>query len=113
MDAGGGELREGESVLREYPYSTPVGKFVVEDLPFVINDITERDPRIEQLFHDFTTPQPIRLRTSSLESAYKCSGARAYFLQNVLHNWAEPVCKTILQRPELLQVANWQHHHTR
>lgn len=58
VDVGGGKGHEAELVLKKYPDSK--GKFVVEDLPFVINDITDLDPRIERLPHDFTKEQPIK-----------------------------------------------------
>jgi len=58
VDVGGGKGHEGELVLRKYPDTR--GRFVVEDLGFVIEDITELDERIERLPHDFTKAQPIR-----------------------------------------------------
>ncbi|KAI9694548.1 MAG: hypothetical protein M1822_000164 [Bathelium mastoideum] len=83
VDVAGGKGHEGEAVVKKYP--AVQGRFVVEDLPFVINNITNLDPRIERLPYDFRDEQPIK-------------GARTYFLQNVLHNWADSVCQTILQR---------------
>jgi len=58
VDVGGGKGHESELVLKLYPETK--GKFVVEDQPFVIEDITDLDPRIERLPHDFTKPQPIK-----------------------------------------------------
>ncbi|KAK4552267.1 hypothetical protein LTR86_010437 [Recurvomyces mirabilis] len=81
VDVGGGKGHEGEAVLKKFPGVQ--GKFVVQDLPFVIKDIAYLDSRVERMAHDFTTPQPVK-------------GARVYFLQNILHNWASPVCHTIL-----------------
>lgn len=82
VDVGGGKGHESEAVIKKYSESMS-GKVVLQDLPFVIEDITELDSRIERLPHDFTKPQPIKT-------------ARTYFLQNILHNWADPVCDTIL-----------------
>lgn len=83
VDVGGGKGHECVAVLKKYPNA--LGKFVVEDLPFVINDITDLDPRVERLPHNFLDLQPIK-------------GARTYFLANILHNWANPVCHNILSR---------------
>lgn len=83
VDVGGGRGHESEAILEKYPLSARAGRFVLEDLGFVIDDIGKLDPHIEKLAHDFTQSQPIK-------------GARVYFLQNVLHNWADPVCNTIL-----------------
>lgn len=58
VDVGAGKGHEAELVLKKYPESR--GKFIVEDLPFVIDDITELDERIERLPHDFTKAQPIK-----------------------------------------------------
>lgn len=64
VDVGGGKGHEAQLVRRKYPDAR--GKFVVEDLPFVINDISDLDPSVERLPHDFTTPQPIKGAWSSL-----------------------------------------------
>lgn len=61
VDVGGGRGHEGEAVLKKYPGVK--GRFVVEDLPFVINDIENLNPRIERLAHDFTQPQPVKGET--------------------------------------------------
>jgi len=58
VDVGGGKGHESELLLKLYPGIE--GKLVVEDLPFVIDDITDLDSRIERLSHDFTKPQPIK-----------------------------------------------------
>jgi hypothetical protein len=66
VDVGGGKGHECKNLLDRYPDLQ--GKLVTQDLPFVIDDIYDLDPRIEKMPHDFTTPQSIK-------------GARAYFLQ--------------------------------
>lgn len=81
VDVGGGRGHEAEAVIKKYPEI--LGRYVLEDLSFVVDDAADLDTRIEKLPHDFTTPQPVK-------------GARVYFLQNILHNWADPVCDIIL-----------------
>lgn len=97
VDVGGGKGHECRSVLGKYPEAQ--GKFALEDLPFVIDDVAQLDERVERVKHDFTTPQPIRGELFDLDKSVTRltnSGARVYFLQNILHNWASPVCLTIL-----------------
>jgi len=58
VDVAGGKGHECELLLKKFP-DLP-GKLMLEDLPFVIDDITDLDGRIERVKHDFTTPQPIQ-----------------------------------------------------
>ena len=102
VDVGGGKGHEAELILKKYPGSR--GRFVVEDLPFVINDIASLDDRVERLPHDFTKEQPIKGMIGWKSKCIPCLslidrhqiGARTYFLQNILHNWASDTCHTIL-----------------
>ena len=86
VDVGGGKGHHVQELLDNYP--EVMGKFAVQDLPFVIDDIAKShidlSPRIEPIAHSFLEPQPIK-------------GARTYWLANILHNWADPVCRTILK----------------
>ena len=58
VDVGGGKGHEGEAVVKKHPEAK--GRFVVEDLPFVINNITDLDARIERLPYDFRDEQPVK-----------------------------------------------------
>jgi len=85
VDVGGGKGHHVQELIKKYPDAK--GKFVVQDLPFVIDDIAESGitlpPRMQAMPHSFLEPQPIK-------------GARTYWLANILHNWASPVCRVIL-----------------
>ncbi|KAI9928848.1 hypothetical protein ASPWEDRAFT_180413 [Aspergillus wentii DTO 134E9] len=59
------------------------GRFILEDLPSVIDDIQDLDGRIERVKHDYFTPQPIK-------------GARIYYMRSSLHDWSDTSCTTIL-----------------
>ncbi|CAK3973812.1 S-adenosyl-L-methionine-dependent methyltransferase [Lecanosticta acicola] len=85
VDVGGGKGLPISRLLQKYPFAADKGKFALEDLPQAINQIGRGslDSRIECVAHDFFTPQPIR-------------GARAYFLENILHNWTDDSCRQIL-----------------
>lgn len=66
VDVGGGKGHECELLFKKFPGMK--GKLVIQDLPFVIDDIQQLDSRVERMYHDFTKPQPMK-------------GPRAYFLQ--------------------------------
>jgi hypothetical protein len=57
VDVAGGKGHECELLLKKFPNLQ--GKLVLEDLPFVIDDISVLDDGIERVKHDFTTPQSI------------------------------------------------------
>lgn len=82
VDVGGGKGHEGERMLQRYS-TAEAGKFVLQDLSFVLAGIEELDPRIERIEHDFNKPQPIK-------------GARAYFMRDILHNYSDGECLHIL-----------------
>jgi hypothetical protein len=54
VDVAGGKGHECEMLLKKFPNLR--GKLVLEDLPFVIDDITDLDDKIERVEHDFNTP---------------------------------------------------------
>ncbi|CAG8975340.1 hypothetical protein HYALB_00005670 [Hymenoscyphus albidus] len=61
------------------------GSLVLEELPEVLDSITDLDASIVQVKHDFFLPQPkIAL------------GAKAYFLSTILHDWPDKEGKIIL-----------------
>jgi hypothetical protein len=66
-------------------FSDVKGRFVLEDLPVVINDYRSANARIEPLKHDILTPQPIH-------------DARVYFLHHVLHDWSDDASIQILSQ---------------
>jgi hypothetical protein len=61
------------------------GRLILQDLPVVLNDITDLDTKIERMPYDFNTEQPIK-------------GARAYYLHHILHDYPDEKCVDIIQR---------------
>jgi hypothetical protein len=60
------------------------GRLMLEDLPASVVKLDEEDLKpIEVVGHDFFTPQPI-------------TGAKAYFLKLILHDWNDEKCREIL-----------------
>jgi O-methyltransferase domain len=82
VDIAGGRGHEVGQLKARFPDAP--GRFVLEDLPAVIDDIKELDSSIERIKHDFFEPQPVK-------------GARTYFMANILHNWPDDDCRKILK----------------
>jgi hypothetical protein len=57
VDVGGGRGHDLNTFLKYFPDAK--GRFVLEDLPVVIDDVNDRNPQIEAVKHDFFDRQPI------------------------------------------------------
>ncbi|KAK6216883.1 hypothetical protein QIS74_06997 [Colletotrichum tabaci] len=84
VDVGGGHGRDLARVLEAYP-DPEEGDLVLQDLPEVIR-IAKPDEkgRIKCMEHDFFEKQPV-------------TGARAYYMHTVLHDWDDERCRQILR----------------
>ncbi|KAL8869656.1 MAG: hypothetical protein Q9174_004105 [Haloplaca sp. 1 TL-2023] len=82
VDVGGG-LGHGLIEIKDR-FPDINGRLVLQDLPKTIEQADSRDAVFESMVHDFFTPQPVR-------------GARAYLMRQVLHDWPDAECQTILQ----------------
>ncbi|PCH06272.1 Winged helix-turn-helix transcription repressor DNA-binding [Penicillium occitanis (nom. inval.)] len=71
---GGGKGHDLNKFITTVPDAK--GRYVLEDLPVVIDDTYDRNPRIDAVKHDFFQEQPIQ-------------GARIYFMHHVLHDWPD------------------------
>ena len=58
IDIAGGRGHDIQGFVRRFPDAS--GKLVLQDLPAVIDEITDLDERILQMKYDFFTPQPIK-----------------------------------------------------
>ncbi|KAF5861654.1 hypothetical protein ETB97_012741 [Aspergillus alliaceus] len=81
VDVGGGRGHELRAFKQRFPMGP--GQLVLEDLPFVIDDIQELDVDIKKVKYDFFCPQPVK-------------GARAYYFKHILHDWSDENCQEIL-----------------
>ncbi|KAI1337191.1 S-adenosyl-L-methionine-dependent methyltransferase [Xylariaceae sp. FL0016] len=61
------------------------GELVLGDLPAVVSQIKDLDPKIKRVEYDFHTEQPAK-------------GARAYYMHSCLHDWPDKTCLSILGR---------------
>lgn len=87
VDIGGGLGGDISSFNSKFPGWS--NRLVLEDTPEVISEAresgSELSSTIKLVAHDFFKPQPAEL-----------SGAKAYFLRLVLHDWPDKECQTIL-----------------
>ncbi|OLN82370.1 Demethylsterigmatocystin 6-O-methyltransferase 8 [Colletotrichum chlorophyti] len=83
VDIGGSIGHDLDEFCRKHPNAP--GRHVLQDLPHVLDQVHEIDPKIEAMEYDFHTEQPVK-------------GARAYYMHSVLHDWTDEVCKSILAR---------------
>lgn len=80
VDVGGGYGQKASALKQAVP-DLP-GRFIVQDLPGVVENAPRNDG-IEFQAHDFFTEQPVK-------------GARAYYIRQCLHNWPTEKCVQIL-----------------
>ncbi|MCJ1405545.1 hypothetical protein MMC11_008773 [Xylographa trunciseda] len=79
VDVGGGMGHEAIALKKKFP-KIP-GKFILQDLPQTVKDLHLEG--VEAMAHDFMKVQTIK-------------GARVYYFRNVLHDWSDEICQTIL-----------------
>ncbi len=103
VDIGGGLGHDLDEFRRKHPYAA--GRLVLQDLPFVIDQIGDLHESIERVPYNFHTEQPIKGefdRPSDNQGRggllTGCRGARAYYLHSVLHDWPDDVSARILAR---------------
>ncbi|MCJ1398246.1 hypothetical protein MMC11_001443 [Xylographa trunciseda] len=82
VDVGGGMGHDLVELKKKQP-DLP-GRFILQDLPQVVEHIVQPLEGIEVTSHDFYTKQP-------------ATGARVYFMHSVLHDWPDADCRRILQ----------------
>jgi hypothetical protein len=82
VDIAGGRGHEVAQIKANYPGAP--GRFILEDLPAVIDDVKELDASIERIKYNFFEPQPVK-------------GAKVYFMANIMHNWTDGDCTKILK----------------
>ena len=101
VDIGGGRGHDLEAFRNRFPDAK--GSLVLQDLPPVIDDIKELHSDILRMKCDFFTPQSVEglfltnLTFASLADDVFFSGARAYYLRSILHDYSDAVCRKILQ----------------
>ncbi|KAL8832822.1 MAG: hypothetical protein Q9191_000006 [Dirinaria sp. TL-2023a] len=80
----GGNVGYGLHELKTKHPDLP-GRFVLQDRPDVIEKVIDTGDSIESYAYDFFTKQPVK-------------GARAYFMDSILHDWDDSDCRRILHQ---------------
>ncbi|KAG5991772.1 hypothetical protein E4U43_003939 [Claviceps pusilla] len=84
VDIGGSRGHDLEKFHARHP-DIPDGSLILQDLPEAVQDLQLQLPKAVQVQgYDFFTEQPVK-------------GARAYFMHNVLHDWADDKAMVILE----------------
>ncbi|KAF2499929.1 S-adenosyl-L-methionine-dependent methyltransferase [Lophium mytilinum] len=86
VDVGGGLGQQIVALKEKYPAIAEKGKLVLQDLPETIAHVKAFGKGlegIELVAQDFHTPQAVK-------------GARIYYLRNILHDYPDDICVTIL-----------------
>ncbi|KAL4879033.1 sterigmatocystin 8-O-methyltransferase precursor [Aspergillus karnatakaensis] len=81
VDMGAGEGKYLHTFNKKFPAAS--GRRVLQDLPNVVENISEPPSKTELMAHDFFNPQPVK-------------GARTYFLHWILHDWTDEKAREIL-----------------
>ncbi|KAL9608903.1 MAG: hypothetical protein Q9167_006284 [Letrouitia subvulpina] len=81
VDVGGGLGHQCQLLRQKFPHHP--GRVILQDLPVVIEQALPL-LGVEKMPHNFWTLQPVK-------------GAKAYYMRNVLHDYPDDKCVTILQ----------------
>ncbi|CEL10446.1 hypothetical protein ASPCAL13565 [Aspergillus calidoustus] len=81
VDIGGGEGHYLHAFNRRFPHAP--GQRILQDLPHVIDTVSDIPDKTKLMAYDFFTAQPVQ-------------GARTYYLHWILHDWADPQARHIL-----------------
>ncbi|KAE9375979.1 S-adenosyl-L-methionine-dependent methyltransferase [Stipitochalara longipes BDJ] len=92
VDIAGGRGHEVGQLKIRFPEAP--GRFILEDLPAVIDDTKELDNSIERIKYDFFQSQPVK-------------GSRTYFMANIMHNWPDEDCRKIIKNVAQVMVKGY------
>lgn len=84
VDVGGNLGHQVRKFQETFPGMN--GRYVLEDLPEVVAQVTDLPPSTTKVGHDFFTPQPDDVKH-----------AKAYYLRTILHDWPETQARSILR----------------
>ncbi|KZL80419.1 s-adenosyl-l-methionine-dependent methyltransferase [Colletotrichum incanum] len=91
VDVGGSIGHDMERFRKAHPETA--SRLYLEDLPEVVKLSKCPDP-VNKIGHDFFTPQPIKADPVSWDGI---TGARAYYMHGVLHDWSDEPARKILE----------------
>ncbi|KAL4902752.1 hypothetical protein BDW74DRAFT_157507 [Aspergillus multicolor] len=83
VDVGGGQGHYLHAFNKRFPVESTPGRRVLQDLPHVLDAVTDVPDGTKLMAHDFFTEQPVK-------------GARTYYLHWILHDWSDEQALQIL-----------------
>ncbi len=98
VDIAGGGGYDHEAFRLRFPHAR--GRLILQDLPVVIDGLTDLHKDIMPMKYDFFTPQPIKGMSPVLPyqgSTDIALGARAYYFRTVFHDWSDNKAREILR----------------
>jgi len=81
VDVGGGFGQQSARLVKAFPQLK--GRVVLQDLSQTFVILPSQPEGVETMVHDFFKPQPVK-------------GAKFYYLRNIMHDWPDDQCITIL-----------------
>ena len=102
VDVGGNVGQGLDQFLVRHP--DQAARLVLQDLPTVVEK-AGCDPSIERIAYDFFTPQPVKgnthpsppfLQDAACSFSLKITGARAYYVHGIIHDWSDEHSREIL-----------------
>lgn len=103
VDVGGGLGHQCAALKHKYPQLP--GRVILQDLPHAIQTALPT-PGVEKMEHDFFGPQPVKGKSvspgnhrlaRSLTDHQRTTGAKYYYMRNILHDYADDKCVAILK----------------
>lgn len=98
VDIAGGGGYDLDAFRLGFPHAR--GRLVLQEVPMVIDGLTDLHKDITPMKYDFFTPQPIKGMSPVVAyqgSTHFPSGARAYYFRTVFHDWPDDKARQILR----------------
>lgn len=83
VDVGGGVGHDLKGLEAAFTLDKSDHTLVLQDLPDVVENVSGTGSNVQVMGYNFFDPQPV-------------SGARFYYLRNILHDWPDDDCRRIL-----------------
>ena len=101
VDIGAGYGQQAIAFKQRYPQLE--GRVIIQDLAPSLEHAMEH-PGVEKMAYDFFSPQIVQgMESDTLgvpttkQLTFKMTGAKFYYLRNILHDWTDRKCQEILQ----------------
>lgn len=102
VDIGGGKGHDVVDFKARHPQAK--GKLIVQEMPYMVEQMQGKLDGVEYMVHDFNAPQPVKGTATEndvgppSEADRHLPGASAYFLHQILHDYDDETCRNILRQ---------------